>query len=449
MNFLESNAAEEPMAENLLSNRPLPGRTFLHAMWTAGSIAAVLLFTVAWAMWKRPPSTDVAGAPNSFPAEAYYPTVPPPVFSEGATPGMVGSAAPPAIEGSATSEPPAAQDVTFSAPIPTRGVESGEVGSTIPGAAPEIGNGNPNLLSDSPLSSGTEPPAVTGADQVGPNFQGPVGADSPTLSDALTNAAFEAGEIEDPILERLVSTGEELRSAGNMQGALQALREAEAALPENPRIMGELAATYQQMGLAEKAGLYWERIEALGEAVGGPYYALARRQLRGEEVPAEGAANQLMRIHEVKVEDRTPNQAGNHVALRVTIESDPRSRLIGDDTSLLVFFYDTVDGARVEASTAETTFDFPSKPFDWQDTGKEEIVVTYQQPEFTIEQRQDLGERKYYGYAIELYYQDVLQDRIVMPEDIEELRLQPSFSAPDGTPSIGPENALFPDAPNF
>jgi hypothetical protein len=48
-----------------------------------------------------------------------------------------------------------------------------------------------------------------------------------------------------------------------MQGALQALKEAEAALPAHPRIMSELAATYRQMGLDNKADNYWEKVENL------------------------------------------------------------------------------------------------------------------------------------------------------------------------------------------
>ena len=51
------------------------------------------------------------------------------------------------------------------------------------------------------------------------------------------------------------------------------------------------------------------------------------------------------------------------------------------------------------------------------------IVVNYLQPVFTEEQKRELGERSFYGYAIELYYRDELQDKVAMPEDIAALAL--------------------------
>ena len=71
--------------------------------------------------------------------------------------------------------------------------------------------------------------------------------------------------------------------------------------------------------------------------------------------------------------------------------------------------------------------------------------MKYNQPVFTDEQKLELGERSFYGYAIELYYRNQIQDKVVMPEDIARLRLEsPADTAPAGG-FLGPENALFPD----
>ncbi|NLT69816.1 MAG: hypothetical protein GXX91_03885 [Verrucomicrobiaceae bacterium] len=271
-------------------------------------------------------------------------------------------------------------------------------------------------------------------------------ADAPALSAALAVAGRENPLSGEPILERLMSTGAELRASGNMQGALQAFREVETALPDHPRIQAELAATLGQMGLTDKARRYWERIEEAGPVVAGAYFPLAGQQLRGEAPPVRAAGAPVMKIGEVRVQEQTPTSEGQKVALRVIVDADPNARPLGDDLTLLVYFYDQVAGGEVKTSTADTSYDYPSAPYDWQTDGTEEIIVKYHQPVFTEEQKRELGERSYYGYAIELYYRDRIQDTVVMPEDIARLRAESATEPAPAGGFLGPENALFPES---
>lgn len=270
-------------------------------------------------------------------------------------------------------------------------------------------------------------------------------AEAPALSAALAVAARENELSGEPILERLMSTGAELRASGNMQGALKAFREVESALPDHPRIQAELAATLSQMGLTAKANSYWERIDGVGP-VAGAYFLLAGQQLRGEIPSAPDVGAPVMKIGEVRVQEQAPTSEGQKVTLRVIIDADPNVRPMGDDLTLLVYFYDQITDGEVKESTADTSYDYPSAPYDWQSDGTEEIIVNYNQPIFTEEQKRELGERSYYGYAIELYYRDQIQDKVVMPEDIARLRTEsPPEPAPVGG-FLGPENALFPES---
>ena len=100
----------------------------------------------------------------------------------------------------------------------------------------------------------------------------------------------------------------------------------------------------------------------------------------------------------------------------------------------------------MKASTADTSYVYPSAPYDWQVDGTEEIIVKYNQPVFTEEQKRELGVRSYYGYAIELYYRDQIQDKLVMPENIANLRLESKDEEIPVRDRIGPENALFPNS---
>lgn len=250
--------------------------------------------------------------------------------------------------------------------------------------------------------------------------------------------------IEDAVVERLVIIGEELRAKGSLSGALQNFRQAESVLPDHPRILAGLAATLEGLGQAAEALPYLRRLAEFGAR---PTTSEASPPVS----PVPASARTILKIGEVKVNQQSVGPDGQHVSLRIIIEAEASTRPIGEDLSLIVFFYDEVTADpsspnRIESSTADTSYLYPTEPYDWQVGGREEIVVNYHQPQFTEEESQDLGNRSYYGYVIELYYQDRLQDRIVVPEAIDQIRpTAPTEPAPSTFPR--PDSSLFPSPP--
>ena len=415
------------MTENCLSGRPGHGRTFSTVIWVVGSIAIVQLLALGVGVARRSPVVTAVPTVKSANV-SYQPTsmVPPaPVPAPAATAVQAEGQS----KGGVTGVTPPGPDLINQAvpEFPVLG-QAGEkpVGRGIPESKPVPG----------------PPPVLSG-----PSFVGPASVTGSTsLSTALSLAARENELADEPILERLMSTGAELRASGNMQGAMQAFRKVELAMPDHPRILAELAATLSQMGLSDKANSYWERVEGLGPVLAAAYFPLAGQQLRGESPPMADPAPKLMKIGEVKVEEHTPTSEGQKVTLRVVVDADSKARPVGDDLTLLVYFFDQVAGGEVKASTADTSYVYPSPPYDWQVDGTEEIIVNYNQPVFTEEQKRELGERSYYGYAIELYYRDKIQDKLVMPENIANLRLESKDEEIPARDPIGPENALFPNS---
>lgn len=420
------------MTENCLSGRPGYGRTFRIAMWVVGSIAFIQLLALGFGVARRSPviksepvmarTTEMVPPAPAVPPAPVQPTVPAPAAVMLQTESLSNTG----VTGVNPSQPDSINQVApeFQAP----GIRSGEPA------------GSSGLSGPSPLPG---PAPVLPA----PSFVGPAAVEtSPSLSASLALAARENELAGEPILERLMSTGAELRASGNMQGALQAFRKVESAMPAHPRILAELAATLGQMGLSDKAKAYWERVEGLGPVVAAAYFPLAGQQLRGEPTSVTDPAPKLMKIGEVKVEEQAPTSEGQKVTIRVVVDADAKSRPVGDELTLLVYFYDQVAGGEVKASTADTSYVYPSAPYDWQVDGTEEIIVKYNQPVFTEEQKRELGVRSYYGYAIELYYRDQIQDKLVMPENIANLRLESKDEEIPVRDRIGPENALFPNS---
>jgi hypothetical protein len=419
------------------SDRPAYGRAFRIAMGVVGGIALAQFVAIGHGLLKRRPAVApavVSPAPPQSPT-AVAQTAPPPVVREVASP------------------PPAPLPET---PMPAPSV-----------AAPSVAD----AVVDDPPST-----LVAKANEADPRFLGPAegtaagdgdGKEPPVLFASLESAA-KSQALADPILERLMTTGVELRASGNTQGALRNFREVEAALPDHPRILSEIAATMGLLGLKDKETGYWERVEALGPAGAGPYFAFALAWLGkakpappaasggvvapgvvapgvGSKAPEAARQDGAMKIGEVKVAEEAPTGEGQKVSLSVVVDAAPGTEPSGEELSLLVYFYDRVAGGEVRPSTADTSYLYPTEPYDWKVNGTETIVVNYLQPVFTEEQRRELGERTFHGYAIELYYRDELQDKVAMPEDVAALRFDPA-AAPGEASEVKPENALFPNS---
>lgn len=282
-----------------------------------------------------------------------------------------------------------------------------------------------------PSASSSPPPLAQASTRV-------VTTPAPLLSDE---------PIEDAVVERLVIIGEELQAKGSFAGALQNFRQAESVLPDHPRILTGLAASLEGLGQAAEALPYLRRLAEFGARP-------TTLEASPPVAPVPASARTILKIGEVKVNQQSIGPDGQHVSLRIIIEAEASTRPIGEDLSLIVFFYDEVTADpsspnRIESSTADTSYLYPTEPYDWQVGGREEIVVNYHQPQFTEEETQDLGNRSYYGYVIELYYQDRLQDRIVVPEAIDQIRPTAPSAPTEPAPSTfpRPDSSLFPSPP--
>ncbi len=270
-----------------------------------------------------------------------------------------------------------------------------------------------------------------------PPLQG-VGGGIPPIS----AQAYSAHLITDPEVERLLNTASELRASGNMQAALRTLQAAEAKQADHPRILSDIAGVYSQLGLEDKAAVYWEKIYRLGEQRAGAYFDMADMVLKGKQLEPTPNKDSMLSIGDIaEIRDKEVT-AGERITLRVKIKAKPGSQPVGADLALLVYFYDLVDGKRFLPSTADTSESYISAPYDWRNGESEQIEVSYYQPVFTKEQKRDLGERVYYGYIVELYYQNELQDVVAAPRKL--MGLNPSAPPANKGPMNGPDSSLFP-----
>lgn len=260
----------------------------------------------------------------------------------------------------------------------------------------------------------------------------------------LSAAIHDAHRIEAPAANELFEKALKSREEGDTQGALTSLKKADALSPQHPMILAEMATTYHQMGQDKKAAEYWEAVHLMGSKAGA-YWDLANMALSGKGLEkTDNQVNSVLQITRHTAQTVTPQaNESERVVLKIHLKAtgDENQDLRGDDMELRVFFYDLVNNSNFERSVAVTNHRYPTKPYDWKGGSEEIIEADYMLPKLNDEEKAILGNRHYFGYVIELYYRDILQDMVANPRRLA----RQSQSAP--APQEFPGSPLFPNSP--
>ena len=250
--------------------------------------------------------------------------------------------------------------------------------------------------------------------------------------------------------EELVGLGKQLRDRGDTSSAITKFREAATVDAKSPIPLGELATTYDKMGLADKAAENWRKIYEMGDT-NSVYYQAAeakrnawqQKELRNVErtapttpdTPVDNsgaidgiAAGATLGLLQVTTEEQHDEGAAKHFTLHIPIKKRPAAHIDVKDLVLHILFYDIVDNQNVVQTSANVNFRWATPPADWVDSDTEELVVEYQlpKPEARAARKEN---RKYFGYIVRIYYKQQLQSATAAPE-----RLAQQYPAPPTLP---------------
>ena len=227
---------------------------------------------------------------------------------------------------------------------------------------------------------------------------------------------------------------------------LEVLKRCDLLAPYDPEVLHEFALTYEQMGLGDKAMSYWQRLADLGPERAGALYPLAASRVQsspgatastttpgitgpGGLVPLSAADGTVLAIGPCAVvKDRAVTE-GERAILRIPIQRASEGFVEPTAVSVDVFFFDIVDGTKVEQTRADPPVStWVAAPVDWSGEGMEPLDVIYSLPKMSTEEIKNHGNRSYYGYVVKLYYQNKLQATAANPPDL--LGGSPTASAP-------------------
>ena len=226
----------------------------------------------------------------------------------------------------------------------------------------------------------------------------------------------EAPVVLDPVVERLLKDARDARIQRDLNLAHTKLAEARLAAPDDPNVLYGLGANYEALGVFDKATAFFLEVYQAGPLRAGSLYEKAGIKLAQGLVPE---VKDLAILGYGRMTTPSRVDGGERRTLILPVEV---SRSKSFDPMLFkprVRFYEEVDGTVVQADIArgDAGSEWVTGAADWRD-GEEMAEVWYFVPDQDSATGLLFGERKFYGFVAELYYDGRLVDIKAQPRTL-------------------------------
>jgi tetratricopeptide (TPR) repeat protein len=303
-------------------------------------------------------------------------------------------------------------------------------------------------------------------------------AAAPATSPAAGEAAPTSAVSTPPVShgDQVVNEAIAFRDRGDTANALARLQGASEQDPKNPKVLEELAKTYEAVQNIDLANETWRKIQQLGPSAGSSFALADQRLKTGLTAPTASGAGlpgparldvasastagqpsaegSTFDISELNVTETPDADADTNLMLRVGIQKRTKAVIDHTKVKIQVFFYDTVDDKDIKLTDADVTYEWLTPNHDWADTSPEVLSVNYVRPKNKVLPSEaalsaaaasvnpgkktrankpgtpDGGQRKYLGYIVRVYYQDQLQAVRAEPSRLLKLYPPPSTASP-------------------
>ena len=254
------------------------------------------------------------------------------------------------------------------------------------------------------------------------------------------------------IVDQLLREGKDFRERGDTTNALARFQEALDSEPDNTAVLQETAQTYESMQMLDRANDLWRKIKQISPSDSSTY-ALADRRLKvgvpappavepggapaETDVPSRkdvggNADGPIMGISDVKTKETPDPETETNLALEIGIKKQAGAVIDHNKVKILVFLYDVVNDKDIKLTDADVSNEWLTSKHDWSDTNPEVLLVHYVRAktggalsESSLSEAAakvrpgqkgrgskssaDVGQRKYLGYIVRVYYGDDLQ----------------------------------------
>ena len=268
----------------------------------------------------------------------------------------------------------------------------------------------------------TAPPAVAEGAPV-PEAVSAAPVASVAAPAAVVAAPAEAFPLTDERVLFFLESALASRERGDMKAALTQLRAAVDLQPAHPRLLYELASTYEKMSLPAKASPVWDQLFALGEGAG-IYFKMAQARFEQGEARPPREVETPLRLGKILERSQSATGEVEALTLRIPVQALEGAVIDPGRVSVVTQFYDEVDGEIVETDAVTDNYrwlagEFPSwttNTVDFLDQPYRRVASFPPAPD---------GGRRYHGYVVKLYYNDHLQDVLAKPAQLASRRAEP------------------------
>jgi|GEM_PF-2211786 len=280
-----------------------------------------------------------------------------------------------------------------------------------------------------PASAAASPvPALTAASvEPGASVAAPPVSAAPAAisapSEATTPAPIDPFALTDQNVLFFLESALASRERGDMKAALTKLRAACDLQPGHPKLLYELATTYEKMSLSAKASPVWDQLFALGEGAG-IYFKMAQARFEQGDVRPAREVETPLRLGKILERSQQESAAAEAVTLRIPVQALEGAVIDPGRVSVVTQFYDEVAGDIVETDAVTDDSRWLSGEFpSWTTNSVEFLDQPYHRPAASGPLA---GEsRRYHGYVVKLYYNDHLQDVVAKPPQLATRRAEP------------------------
>jgi hypothetical protein len=276
------------------------------------------------------------------------------------------------------------------------------MGRDLPPSPGQLGSAPPPAAAPPPSFAPppSAPPSVTPAPQA-VAAQQPISLTNNAEVDELLSSAKDMVAINDAVA---------------MRAALEVLQRADLILPEHPAVLREMALVHQKLNEGDKAKVLFDRANA------------ARSSLpRAPSTPTTGGVPALLpaptstgpvTIGRTRVTQDLTATTGEKQVLRLELRSMPGLLVDASKITLDVFFYDLVDGKRVEQSKGDAPVWKFDEPVDFTNDNAEVVDITYHMPRLTESELREHGSRAYHGFVARLHYDGQFMSETAEPRSL-------------------------------
>ena len=246
---------------------------------------------------------------------------------------------------------------------------------------------------------------------------------APVASVAAPAAPAEAFPLTDERVLFFLESALASRERGDMKAALTQLRAAVDLQPAHPRLLYELASTYEKMSLPAKASPVWDQLFALGEGAG-IYFKMAQARFEQGEARPPREVETPLRLGKILERSQSDSGEVEALTLRIPVQALEGAVIDPGRVSVVTQFYDEVDGEIVETDAVTDNYRWLAGEFPSWTTNTVEFLDQPYRRVASFPPAPD-GGRRYHGYVVKLYYNDHLQDVLAKPAQLASRRAEP------------------------